>query len=193
MTVGFDLETPRLRLERLSDHHLEDLVALDADPRVMRFINGGQPTSRREYEDAIMGRIKAWDDKPFGFAAAYHFERFIGWFHLRPTVASYPAALGLVLELGYRLRHEAWGRGLATEGGRALVHYAFHRLGVACVDGCAHPDNVASRRVLEKCGMNHVGQFEHPRAPLEVVHYEVRRDAPRRSDADVGSSRSTST
>lgn len=172
MSVPLEFRTGRLHLRRLTAAHLPELVELDADPAVMRYISGGAPNSREVYEAELLPRMLAWDGHPFGFLAAYHGGRFVGWFHLRPSVAD-PA----VLELGYRLNRSTWGRGLATEGARALVEHAFANLGQAAVDACAHPDNAASIRVMVKCGMRRVGTFVHPRVAIEVVRYLVERDA----------------
>ena len=155
---------------RLGRAHLDDLVELDSDPEVMRYINGGIATTRAQYEDELLPRMTVWDDQPYGFLAAYEDGAFVGWFHLRPSV--FDASM---LEVGYRLRKAAWGRGLATEGARALVRYAFETLDEPAVDACADPRNVASTRVMEKCGMRPVGTFMHPRVPIEVVRYLVRR------------------
>lgn len=172
MPVPLEIRTPRLHLRRLGREHLADLVELDSDPEVMRYISGGKPNSREVYEQELLSRMLAWDEQPYGFLAAYEGERFVGWFHLRPTVA--PGET--MLELGYRLRREAWGRGLASEGARALVRYAFEELGERAVDACADPRNAGSIKVMEKCGMRYAGRFVHPRIPLEVVRYVVERD-----------------
>lgn len=170
MSAPFELHTARMELRRLGPEHLDDLVRLDADPEVMRFINGGVPNTREAYVDELMPRMLAFDGQPYGFAAAYLGGVFVGWFHLRPSVAD-----AAILELGYRLRRAAWGKGLATEGGLALVRYAFDVLDQPAVDACADPRNAASIRVMEKCGMHRVGTFMHPRAPIEVVRYLVER------------------
>lgn len=169
--VPVDLTTSRLRLVRLSAEHLDDLVALDADPEVMRFINGGEPTPRERYETDYLARMTAYDDKPYGFLAVYEAQAFVGWFHLRPSVVD-----ASMLELGYRLRRASWGRGFATEGSRALLRHAFDTLGEAYVDACAMPANVASTGVMMKCGMKRVGSFVHPRASVVVDRYLVRAD-----------------
>lgn len=171
MATTFDLETTRMRLQRLTASHLDDLVELDSDPLVMRFITKGVPSTREDYLGGMLQRIAAFDDTRYGFAAAYHEDKFIGWFHLRPSVAD-----ASVLELGYRLRRAVWGRGLATEGSMELLRYAFDELGRDCVDACADPENAASIRVMVKCGMTAAGRFQHPHAPLEVVRYLVTRD-----------------
>jgi RimJ/RimL family protein N-acetyltransferase len=171
VAVPLEIRTDRLCLRRLTVAHLPDLVELDSDPEVMRWISGGEPNSRERYEQVLLPRMLAWDDEPYGFLAAYEADAFVGWFHLRPTVT--PGET--MLELGYRLRRPAWGRGLATEGGRALVRYAFEELDHPAVDACADPRNAASIHVMSKCGMRYAGTFMHPRIPLEVVRYVVER------------------
>ncbi len=138
----------------------------------MRFISGGEPTPRPVYVETLLPRMKAYADRPYGFAAAYERARFVGWFHLRPSVAD-----ANVLELGYRLRRDAWGRGLATEGSVALVRYAFEDLNQRAVDACAVEANTASISVMKKCGMRYAGRLVHPRGGMEVVRYLVERQA----------------
>lgn len=171
MTTPLEIHTTRLRLRRIGAEHLPDLVALDADPEVMRYISDGAPNSRETYMRELLPRMLAFADEPFGYLAAYESGQFQGWFHLRPSVAD-----GSILELGYRLRRAAWGRGLATEGSRALLAHAFDTLKQPAVDACARPDNAASIRVMMHCGMRYAGKFMHPRIPLEVVRYLVERD-----------------
>jgi len=177
VAVAWQLKTARMDFVRISKTHLDDLVRLDSDPEVMRFISGGEPTDRQDYIDDLLPRMMEFQHRPYGFVAAYERDEFVGWFHLRPSVAD-----PTVLELGYRLRREAWGRGLASEGARALVDYAFDVLDRTCVDACTDPRNAASIRVMEKCGMEHVGRFMHPRVPLVVVRYLVKRPGRRAPD-----------
>lgn len=169
--VPLELLTPRLRLERLGERHLDDLVLLDADPEVMRYLPTNAPNTRERYVAELLPRMTAWNDRPFGFLAAYEEGAFVGWFHLRPSVAE-----EAVLEVGYRLRRATWGRGLATEGTRALLRHAFVTLGEHEVDACTLAENVASIRVMEKCGMRRVGSFIHPRIAVEVVRYVVKAE-----------------
>lgn len=172
---AFDLQTPRLHLRPIVEGDIDALVALDSDPEVMRYV-GGEPNPRRLYETTLMGRMTAWAGEPIGFFAAHLKQadppgEFIGWFHLRPSVAE-----ASILELGYRLRRAVWGQGLATEGSLALLRRAFFELDQPRVDACAMPENGGSIAVMKKCGMAYAGRFTHPRAPLEVVRYMVDRD-----------------
>jgi RimJ/RimL family protein N-acetyltransferase len=74
------------------------------------------------------------------------------------------------LEVGWRLAADAWGRGYATEGGRALLDYAFAQLGKSEVVSMTAAINVRSRRVMERLGMTYdpADDFPHPR--LEEGH-----------------------
>jgi len=156
------LETERLKLRRFTADDVDDLVELDSDPDVMRFINGGRPTPREEIENDVLPAFLAYyeRDEGYGFWAAVEKSagRFVGWFHLRPGEDSPPGEV----ELGYRLRTPAWGKGYATEGSRALIDKGFAELGVERVFATTMTVNVASRRVMEKAGLKFVRTFHQP-------------------------------
>ncbi len=153
------LETERLILRRFTADDLDDLVALDGDPAVMRYITGGPPTPRDEMRDDYLPSWLAYYDRGdrYGFWAAI--ERttgaFLGWFHLRPL----PEDPDDEPELGYRLIQSSWGRGYASEGSRALVDKAFAELGARRVHASTMAVNAGSRRVMEKSGMRFVRIF----------------------------------
>ena len=60
-------------------------------------------------------------------------------------------------ELGYYLSRDQWGRGLTTEAVRAVLRYGFENMELNRIHATAHPENVASIRVLEKVGMRREG------------------------------------
>ncbi len=147
------LETDRLRLRAFTSSDGDLLVELDGDPEVMRYINGGHPTSREFIEREVIPRFTAYDlgHDALGFWAAHRKDNdsFIGWFVLRPTSDDPTGELAL----GYRLRRSAWGQGYATEGARALIRLAFAEVGARRVMAGTYEHNVGSRRVMEKVGM----------------------------------------
>ena len=161
MTQVF-LETQRLLLRRFTQEDSQNLVELDSDPEVMRFINGGRATPRDEIENdvlpAFLGHYERYAGYGFWAAVEKPTGRFVGWFHLRPAEGAPPGEL----ELGYRLRRSAWGKGYATEGSRALIDKAFAELGVERVVASTMVVNVASRRVMEKAGLRFVRHFHQP-------------------------------
>ena len=65
------------------------------------------------------------------------------------------------VEVGYLLSKQFWGRGYATEGARAALHFGFETLGLGQIIGLTHPDNKASQNVLLKCGLEYVEQKEY--------------------------------
>mgnify|MGYP001213735629 CR=1 FL=1 len=62
------------------------------------------------------------------------------------------------IEVGWHLAREAWGQGFATEAARAMVHRAFHELGLRRVVAVTEPDNTGSIAVMRRIGMTHVQQ-----------------------------------
>ena len=59
-------------------------------------------------------------------------------------------------EVGYLLAKPFWGRGYATKTARASIQFGFERCGLDYIIALVHPENLASRRVIEKCGMTYV-------------------------------------
>jgi RimJ/RimL family protein N-acetyltransferase len=148
------LLTLRLALSEITPYNANELYELDADPRVMRYIGSGR-ISTREQIDAAMRRLpRAYALFPgLGTWRATRRDNgdFVGWFALKYIPGT------TEIEVGYRLRHAAWGRGYATEGARELVRYGFDDLGLHRIIGVTHPANVASQRVLEKIGLADIG------------------------------------
>jgi RimJ/RimL family protein N-acetyltransferase len=126
------LETERLTLRELTPADADDLVALDADVEVMKYV---ETPSRVDRAGCLAVIEKATGE-------------FLGWVELTPDGW-----------LGYRLHRKAWGRGHATEACRALVEEAFteHRLKV--VRATTMTVNTRSRSVMRKCGLRYRRTF----------------------------------
>jgi RimJ/RimL family protein N-acetyltransferase len=124
------LETERLVLRRFTEADVDNLFDLDSDPEVMRFLTGGKPTPRDVIGNETLPRFLRYYERleGFGFWAAIEKStgEFLGWFEFRPQEGGGPGEV----ELGYRLKKSAWGRGYATEGSRALIRKGFTELGV---------------------------------------------------------------
>ena len=161
------LETDRLTLRRFTEADEDNLFELNSDPEVMRFLNGGEPTPRDEVRTRIIPVFLGYYERfeGFGFWAAEEIAtgQFLGWFHFRPPLPDGDTPAGWdedgVIELGYRLRRSAWGKGYATEGSRALIDKGFAEFGVRRVVAETLAGNRGSRRVLEKSGLIQAGTF----------------------------------
>lgn len=145
------IETPRLVLRTVTVEDV-DAVAQTWD------LDGG-PVSRQEAQQRVAWMLENHAQNAPGnlvhlCLAMIHKEaqEWIGWCGLdgRDPAQANPV-------LFYLLKRRYWGQGLATEAAGAVLGYAFRELGLARVDGGAAPDNVASRRVMEKIGMFYLG------------------------------------
>ncbi|MBO0348809.1 GNAT family N-acetyltransferase [Phormidium pseudopriestleyi FRX01] len=158
------LETERLILRYFNETDVHHLLALDSDPAVMRYINGGIPSNFSDIEAGLGNILNYYENyENLGFWATHEkvTGELIGWFHFYPAITSpFGVAANLVREgeitLGYRLRQSSWGKGYGTEGGRSLRDQGFNQWGVERIIAWALQANQASIRVMEKIGL----QFE---------------------------------
>ena len=152
--------TERLELRPLREDDLDALVELDSFAAVREAIDPfGEHIpvdagERREYERRFVGTP--------GFLGAVERAsgRLLGWFQAEPALDGSGE-----IELGYRLRPDAWGQGFATEGAAALLADALARPGVPRVYAHALDSNRASLRVMEKIGMRYAGPWEYKGLP----------------------------
>jgi RimJ/RimL family protein N-acetyltransferase len=159
------IQTSRLLLRHWRDSDLPAFAALNADPRVMEFL---PKRLNRDESDAMAARIRLlMTIQDFGFWAVElpGMADFIGFVGLhRP---SFEAPFTPCVEIGWRLAHEHWGRGYATEAARAALAYGFTSLDLDEIVSFTVPANRRSRGVMERLGMSHepAGDFDHPALP----------------------------
>ena len=166
------LETERLLLRRFTESDVANLHDLHGDPEVMRFVNGGRPVPRDVIREQTLPRFLRAYERFEGFGVWAAIERstgeFVGWFEFYPRKDAVPEEV----ELGYRLRRSAGGKGYATEGSRALIRKGFTELGVQRVVAETMTVNAASRRVMEKAGLKYVRTF-HQEWPERIEGDEL--------------------
>jgi RimJ/RimL family protein N-acetyltransferase len=174
------LETDRLILREWRQSDREPFARLNADPRVMEFMPA---LLSRDESDGLAERIQEhFRGRGFGLCAAElrRDHSFVGFVGL--SVPAFPARFAPCVEIGWRLSADHWGQGLATEGARAMMRYAFEIVELEEVVSFTVPGNVRSRRLMEKLGMtrNPADDFDHPRLPeghplRRHVLYRLRR------------------
>ena len=164
-TQSHALTTERLLLRRWRDEDRLPFQRINADPRVMEFM---PRLLTAERSDAMIVRIEEHFER-HGFGLFAVEERtnaqFIGYVGL--MIPSFQAPFMPAVEIGWRLAAEYWGRGLATEAARAVLHYGLDNLALDSVVSFAVPQNLRSLRVMEKIGMKHNPKedFDHPKMP----------------------------
>lgn len=179
------LETERTILRPLADTEADGalLMELDSDPAVMRYIGSYALGSVESYRERIRPYWLPNASQPRGFWAVIEkpSEQFLGWFFLRPAPeyrfakeAGWSRASDI--EIGYRLRQSAWGRGVATEVASRLVPLTLGNPQVTCVVACALVTNRGSTRVMEKVGMTLIRDFSLADYADPIVMYAICRD-----------------
>jgi [ribosomal protein S5]-alanine N-acetyltransferase len=145
-----ELVTARLHLRPFTAADQEAIHAVYSDPDVMRYVGHGAHRSMAETVRALRVYADILRANGYSFLALVERERdvLVGDAGLNPL-----GGRGPDVELGYTVARAEWGRGYATEVGRALVEHAFDTLGVPRVVAQVEPANAASRHVLEKLGM----------------------------------------
>jgi ribosomal-protein-alanine N-acetyltransferase len=136
-------------MRRVTDADYEPFCDLYADAERMRYIGSGGPRTRSETRNALDAMLRHWT--LFGFGRWIMLDKTDGSWVGRVGVSYLPGAADV--ELGYIIRKEYEGRGLTTEASRAVLDYAFHELDRPKVAAIAYPENLGSRRVMEKLGL----------------------------------------
>jgi len=148
---------------------------MNADPEVVRYLGGTSLT--REESDALSARLHAhWRDEGFGLWALLEKPagRFLGFTGLsHPT---FVPDLAHEVELGWRLRRDAWGHGFATEAATRALEEGFARLGLTRIISLVHVENARSRRVAERIGLAFDRVVPHPRYGFDLAVYLARRE-----------------
>jgi RimJ/RimL family protein N-acetyltransferase len=147
------LVTPRLVLRRWRDADLPAMAAINADPRVMRWIGDGSIFAGGRTATDIAGYEELWARRGYGRFAVTLREtgELVGMtgFAVPTDVPEIVPAV----EIGWRLAYRFWGNGFATEAAREALRYGFVHCGLERVVGIHVVGNDASARVMAKLGM----------------------------------------
>jgi RimJ/RimL family protein N-acetyltransferase len=160
--MQFFIETERLIMRDMLPSDDEGMFALDSDAEVHRYLGGKTVQSIEESrrviefvrEQYIVNGIGRWavTEKSTG--------AFIGWAGMKYITEPLNGHTN-IYDIGYRLIKKYWGRGYGTESALASVQYAWNVMQLKELYGAAAIDNIASRKILEKTGLQLTGTFDH--------------------------------
>jgi len=155
------LETERLILREFVKSDWKSLHEYASDPEVVRFLEWG-PNNADESLSFLEGTLSCQKEKPrriYEFAITLKDNgKLIGACGLRLHDADNEQA-----DLGYCYNRHFWGRGYASEAGRAVVDFAFKNLGLHRIVATCDSHNLASAAVLRNTGMRQEGHFAQER------------------------------
>lgn len=157
------LETPRLLLRQFTEADALLILQLNNEPGVLQYIPE-QELEREEQALKVLVDIILPQYKNHLGRWAVHTKdnnEFIGWCGLKWLKETDE------IDLGYRYKPSAWGKGYATEAAQYTLNYGLQQLQLKKIVAHAHIDNIASQKVLEKIGMQFVGEGVQDGIPLK--------------------------
>jgi RimJ/RimL family protein N-acetyltransferase len=151
------MATPRLTLRPFTGQDAGPLHRILGEEGVLRYYPSTRPPSPEAVTRFITAQLRHWEKHRLGWWAVEPRAdpQLIGWNGLQYLPETKE------VEVGFLLGKAWWGQGLATEGGREGLRYGFEQLGLDRIVGLVHPENAASRRVLEKLGLSFANEAEY--------------------------------
>jgi RimJ/RimL family protein N-acetyltransferase len=152
-----------LEIRRVHADDAEFLLQILGDPEVAQWLRGAGLSgafTRAECEEIVARKVAHWTAHGFGMSLGFSDGRCVG----RSTVQHNLVGGLSEVEIGWAVARDMWGRGLATE----LGSYALDKAREAGFDRAVaftRTDNIPSRRVMEKLGMQHERDFMHTGLP----------------------------
>ena len=146
------IETDRLLFRRFTEDDAPLLYDLNLDPEVIRYTHDPLTDvehARKVLKEVILPQYILYDHGRWAVHLRSGLE-FIGWCGLKYLTETNE------VDLGYRFKKNFWGNGYAAEAARACIKYGFATLNLQRIVGRALPANLASIKVLEKCGMKYL-------------------------------------
>ena len=150
------IETARLLLRPFTEEDLDVVYALYSDPEIMRF-TPFDPMSLEQAREHLLRITDEWKkETPAEREMAVVLkdgQKKIGRAHIFVDAEEETAMIGGLLLKAF------WGNGYAGEMAAAMIDYCFDVLRMHRVIGLCHPDNVASWKMMERCGMRREAYF----------------------------------
>jgi ribosomal-protein-alanine N-acetyltransferase len=158
--MTFHIETERLILREMRPEDDAAMLELNSDPVVMHYLGEKTYTNIEQIREMIANIRQQYADHGIGRWAAIEKSSgaFIGWSGLK-FITAVENNRTHFHDVGYRLIPRYWGKGYATESGSAALEYGFRTLHLQEIIGMCNEQNLASRRVLEKCGLTFIEKF----------------------------------
>ncbi len=160
------IETERLIIRPLSMADEQGMFEMDSDPEVHKFLGKKPYTSIEQSRENIAYVLSQYRDYSIGRWAVLEkgTNDFVGWTGYKFMEGPVNAHTNYY-DFGYRLMRKFWGKGYATESGRASLQYGIEKLGYKDIYGMTDINNGASRHILEKLGFRFIENFAYDARP----------------------------
>ncbi len=172
-------DSQRLKFSLINLNDAQFLFELDQSSEVMRYINGGIPSSKDEINDIFLPRLAKFTHSERGWGlwkvVEKGIDKPIGWILIRPMGFFSNEAQWTNLEIGWRFKQDVWGNGYATEAAEQVMKAISLQGLVEKFSAIAMPANTPSINIMKKLGMVYSDTYEHSdhRGSVTVVRYEL--------------------
>lgn len=163
------IRTPRLVLRPWLPEDAETWFTLLQEDGILRYFPDPAAPRREKADAYIAYHLAHWEKHGYGHWAVVtqDDDRVVGW-----TGLEHLPELGET-EVAYLLSKRVWGHGYASEAAGAAIRFGFESAGLESIIGLVHPDNSASIRVLEKCGLRFADRVALWR--MSLSRYRIQR------------------
>lgn len=164
------MKTPRLGFSRWERSDIGLARKLWLCPEVSRFICASGRFSEKEVSERLALEISNGLEQGVEYWPIFELSsgQFAGCCGLRPHGNQY--------EFGIHLLPSFWGKGFASEAGKAVIRFAFDDLNAEVLFASHHPNNEASRKLLSNLGFTYVGDEFYPPTGLNHPSYELKKN-----------------
>ncbi|HZR58992.1 MAG TPA: GNAT family N-acetyltransferase [Terriglobales bacterium] len=164
------LKTARLGFRCWTGDDLPLAIQLWGDIEVTRFFGG--PFSDQEITQRLEREIARMQAHQFQYWPMHLLSdhEYVGCCGLRPYRQEVE-----IPELGFHLRPKYWGQGLAHEAATAIIDFAFNVIGAKALSAGHHPENLNSKKVLERLGFQYTHEEYFPALRMSIPYYLLSR------------------
>ncbi|MGC6432032.1 MAG: GNAT family N-acetyltransferase [Jejuia sp.] len=173
--MTFHIETERLILRELRLTDLDGMFELDSNAEVHRYLGNKPVKTKTESLEILKSVIHQYENRGIGRWAAIEKASgdFIGWSGIRLNTEFNMNGFTKYYDVGYRLIPRYWGKGYATESGKAAVDYVFNTLKLPRIYATTEIGNQASHNALLKIGLTYLNDFYFEPEQLQLRWYKM--------------------
>lgn len=173
--MTFNIETKRLLLRDMRVEDLEGMFALDSNPNVHKYLGKKPIKTKAEAQKNIESVLQQYRERGIGRFAIIEkvSNQFIGWSGIRLNTEYNINGFTKYYDVGYRLIERFWGKGYATESGKASIDYAFNEMKLPELYATTEIGNKASHNALLKIGLHYKNNFYFEQEKLDLRWYKI--------------------
>lgn len=169
ISTPISFATQRLILRPFNMEDKQALFTITQEPGIFQYFPTKTAWQMDKVERSITYQNHHWETFGYGQLAVTLKEsgQLMGWCGLEylPDTAE--------TEVGYLLSREFWGKGYATEAAQPCVKFGFEKIKLGEIIGLTDPLNIASQRVLQKCGLSFTRRQEY--FGMEMLRFAAKR------------------